>query len=141
MEIQNYRDCGYTCNPHKFEIPAVRFPCRVPVIPCKNLQCTSYVHSPSKCLAWVKICCHVCLDQNFDPSLLTNKIWLVFLGKKIQNGRLKKTEFFKISNSQYFFGKISWIDPWISRIDCCKGHWCGSTYMAVRLSDISSKMA
>jgi hypothetical protein len=21
--FQNYRDCGYTCNPHKFEIPAL----------------------------------------------------------------------------------------------------------------------
>ena len=37
--FQNYRDCGYTCNPHKFEIPALRFPCRVPAIPCKHLQC------------------------------------------------------------------------------------------------------
>ena len=36
---RNYRDCGYTCNPHEFEIPALRFPCRVPVIPCKHLQC------------------------------------------------------------------------------------------------------
>ena len=33
------------------------------------------LHSPSKCLAWVKKCCHVWLDQNFDPSLLTNKLW------------------------------------------------------------------
>ena len=40
------------------------------------------LHSPSKCLAWVKKCCHVWLDQNFDPSLLTNKLWLVFIGKK-----------------------------------------------------------
>ena len=38
--FQNYRDCGYTCNPHKFEIPALRFPCRVPVNPCKHLQCS-----------------------------------------------------------------------------------------------------
>ena len=37
--FQNYRDCGYTCNPHKFEIPALRFPRRPPVIPCKHLQC------------------------------------------------------------------------------------------------------
>ena len=37
--FQNYRDCRYTCNPHKFEIPELRFPCRVPVIPCKHLQC------------------------------------------------------------------------------------------------------
>ena len=29
----------------------------------------------------------------------------------------QKTQFFKIANSQYFFVKISWIGPWISRID------------------------
>ena len=32
------------------------------------------VHSQSKCLVWVKKCCHVWLDQNFEPSLLTNKL-------------------------------------------------------------------
>jgi hypothetical protein len=32
-----------------------------------------------------------------------------FFEKKIQNGRLKKTEFFKIANSQKNFVKISWI--------------------------------
>ena len=37
--FQNYRDCGYTCNPHKFEIPALWFLLRVPAIPCKHLQC------------------------------------------------------------------------------------------------------
>ena len=31
--------------------------------------------------------------------------------KKIQYGELKKTEFFKIANSQKFSVKISWIDP------------------------------
>ena len=25
--------------------------------------------------------------------------------------------------------KIIWIGPWVSRIDCCNGHWCGSIYM------------
>ena len=59
--------------------------------------------------------------------------------KKNQNGRLKKTTFFKIADSQYYFVKISWISPWVSRIDWCKGHWCSLTYMAVRLFDISSK--
>ena len=39
--FQNYRDCGYTCNPHKFAIPALRFPSRVPVNPYKHLQCTN----------------------------------------------------------------------------------------------------
>ena len=35
--------------------------------------------------------------------------------------------------------KNSWIGPWISSIDWCQGHWCGSIYMVVRLSDVSSK--
>ena len=61
------------------------------------------------------------------------------LKKKIQNGRLKKTSFSSSTNSQYFFMKISWIGRWFCRIDWCEGHWCGSTYMVVRLSDISSK--
>ena len=59
--------------------------------------------------------------------------------KKIQNGRLKKTSFSSSANSQYFFMKFLWIGPWVSRIDWCEGHWFGSTYMVVRLSDISSK--
>ena len=33
--------------------------------------------------------------------------------KKIQNVRLKKTEFFNSANSQHFFSKISWIGPWL----------------------------
>ena len=46
--------------------------------------------------------------QNFNPSLLTNKLWLVFMKmkQKNQNGRLKKRSFFKIANSWYFFVKI-----------------------------------
>ena len=36
------------------------------------LLLTCAVHSPSKCLAWVKNCHQVWLNQNFDPSLLTN---------------------------------------------------------------------
>ena len=35
--------------------------------------------------------------------------------------------------------KISWIGPWVSRINWCEGHWCGSTYMVVRLFAVSSK--
>ena len=33
----------------------------------------------------------------------------------------------------------SWICSWVSRNSWCEGHWCGSTYMVMRLSDISSK--
>ena len=70
-----------------------------------------------------------------------SKKFFFFSKKKIQNGRLKKSSFFKIANSQNFFAKISQIRPWVSRIEWCKGHWCSSTYMAVRLSDKSSKTA
>ena len=89
--------------------------------------------------------------QNFQKSLLTNKLWDVFMGmkqnfffflkKKIQNGRLKKSAFFKIANSQFFFVKISWIGPCVSRIDWCEGHQCDSTYMVVSLSDVRAKTA
>ena len=53
--------------------------------------------------------------------------------KKNQNGRLKKGQF------SIFFCENSWIGPWVSRIDWCEMHWCVSTNMDVRLSDISSK--
>ena len=77
-----------------------------------------------------------------------NKWYLIWTGclfslrwgkKKIQIGRHKKNSFSSSTNSQYFFMKISWIGPWVCRINWCKGHWFGLTYMVVRLSDISSK--
>ena len=68
-----------------------------------------------------------------------NKI--LFFWKKNQNGRLKKTEIFNFAISWAISAKISWIGSWVSRIEWCEGHWSGSTYMAVRLSDTSSKMA
>ena len=74
-------------------------------------------------------------------SLRWSKKNKFFLKKKIQNGRLKKTSFSSSTNSQYFFMKISWIGPWVSRIDWCEVYWCGSTYMVMRLSNISSKTA
>ena len=51
-----------------------------------------------------------------------------------QNRRFSKSPIIKI-----FFVKISWIGPWFSRIEWCQGHYCSSTYMVVRLSDVSSK--
>ena len=80
--------------------------------------------------------------QNFDPSLLNNKLWLVFIGmkQKNQNGRHKKQRFSKWPNlNMYFFWKFHELVLGFSRIDWCKGHWCSLTYMAVRLFDISSK--
>ena len=60
--------------------------------------------------------------------------------QKIQKGQLKKNSFSSLANSQYFFMKISWIGPSASKIYWCKGYLCGSIYVAVRLSDISSKI-
>ena len=88
-------------------------------------------------------------NKNWVPSILTHNLWLIFMGmkqkkiffskKKIQNGRLKKTEFFNFVKSWANSAKISWIRSWVSRIEWCEGHPFCSTYMAVRLSDISSK--
>ena len=70
--------------------------------------------------------------------------------KKNQNGWLKKfkmaaskktNSFSSSANSQYFFMKFLWFGPWVSRIDWCEGHWNVSTYMVVRLSDVSEKTA
>ena len=45
------------------------------------------------------------------------------------------------------FNKVSWNQNKLSfsklpilKIDWCKGQWCGSTYMVVRMSDVSSKI-
>ena len=64
-----------------------------------------------------------------------------FWRKKFKMADFSKWPFFKIANSQNFFAKISQIGPWVSRIDWCEGHWCSSTYMVVRLSDIRAKTA
>ena len=47
-----------------------------------RLKCKPKIHSWSKCLVWVKKCCHIWLDQNFDPSLLTKKLWPFYMRMK-----------------------------------------------------------
>ena len=39
-----------------------------------------------------------------------------------------KNLIFQLHQFSIFFMKISWIGPWVSRIDWCQGHWSGSTY-------------
>ena len=48
----------------------------------------------------------------------------------------QKNSFSSSANSQYFFMKISWIGPWVNRIDWWQVHCCDLTYVIVRLSDI-----
>ena len=48
----------------------------------------------------------------------------------------QKCNFFKSTDSQYFFTKFPEINFQVTiRINWCKEHGCGSTYMVVRLSD------
>ena len=61
--------------------------------------------------------------QNFDPFLISKNLWLIFMEMK------QKHYLFEKNNSKW---------P-VSRIDWCEGHWCGSTYMVERLSNVSSK--
>ena len=79
--------------------------------------------------------------QNLVPSMLTYNLWLISWRwrKKNQNGRLKKDWVFQLRQFSIFFMRISGISPWVCRINWCKGHQCGSTYMVAWLSDISSK--
>ena len=66
--------------------------------------------------------------------------WVV-LTLKIKSKWLtrKKPHFSSSANVQYILMKFLWFGPWLSRVDGCKGHWCGSTYVVERLSDIGSK--
>ena len=109
--------------------------------PIYYIQCCSYFYPP---LLEIRVI--IKISKKF---LVSYKLWLIwirmkqkkilFFEKKIQNGRLKKTEFFnypqKLSNCRQNFQ----VGPWVSRIDWCKGHQCDSTYTAVRLSDVSPK--
>ena len=52
---------------------------------------------------------------------------------------LKKTIFFQKCQFSIFFTQLSSIGPWVSRIDGCKGQYCDSTDMVVRLSYIRPK--
>ena len=72
-------------------------------------------------------------------SFLVFGYWVV--QKIILNSPItkNKTSFSSSANSQYFFMKISGIGPWVSKINWCERHWCGSIYMVIRLSDISTK--
>ena len=59
-----------------------------------------------------------------------------FLSRPFWNSKwqTQKKLIFQLCQFSIFFMKISWIGPWISRIDWCKGHWCGSTYIQLMWS-------
>ena len=72
-------------------------------------------------------------------ALYNVKLWIARnLLETRENIKIKSHPFYHII---YDWFSWRWIDPWVSRINWCEGHWCGSTYIAVRLSDIGSKRA
>ena len=87
--------------------------------------------------------------KNWVPFILTHNLWLIFMWmkqkklkkvlKKNSKWPTQKNWVFNIAKSWAISAKISQICPWDSRIDWWEGHQCDSTYMAVRLSDVSPK--
>ena len=79
--------------------------------------------------------------KNWVPYILTHNLWLIFMGMKKKNFFWKKKLKWPTQKKMSFStsAKFLWIGPWVSRIDWCEGHQCDSTYMAVGLSDVSSK--
>ena len=92
-----------------------------------------YVH----CVAY--LCTGIVLGnhQNFDPFILSYKFWLIFMGMKQNKFRwpTQKRLSFSIPPILNTFSRIS---PWANRINWCRGHWCGSTCMVIRLYNIKA---
>ena len=76
-------------------------------------------------------------NQGFFHWIKTKQYF--FFEKKNSNWPTKKYLIFQLRQFSIFFLEILWIGPWNIRIDWRHRHWCGSTYIVVRLSDISSK--
>ena len=72
--FKNYRDCGYTCNPRKFEIPALWFPRKVPVNPWKHLQCRHILlQLPPPTYFHSFLFNNVCIHSQFSEFNLTSQ--------------------------------------------------------------------
>ena len=74
-----------------------------------------------------------------EKLLIQKIIWLSVEKVRFWKKKCKMTDSISSTpNSQYFFTKISQIGPWVRGINWCQWHQCGSTYIVVWLSDISS---
>ena len=91
--------------------------------PCNKGSFTNYVY---KFLAFL---------TTYPPSFTLSTLWNLTFFDYLPTSLCKRSLWMTP------IGRVSWIDPWVSRIEWCEGHWCGLTYMAVRLSNISSKTA
>ena len=75
--------------------------------------------------------------------MIPKNLWNIWTGMRQKNFNcfeywnfvfFKKSQFFKSTNSEHFFTKISGNGPWVSRRYWCIGQGCSSPYMVVRLS-------
>ena len=64
VAISKLQGLRVTCNPHKFEIPALRFPRKDPVNPCKHLQCSSQFNFSNR-YRWVFSTQQLCRNVEF----------------------------------------------------------------------------
>ena len=74
VEISKLQGLRVYMQSPKFEIPALRFPCKDPVIPCKHLQCSyslALEHLFPLWLAWAEIECmvHVALLKQYKKPI------------------------------------------------------------------------
>ena len=81
------------------------------------------------------------LETRENIKISTHPFYHINLGwfswewsKKNSKWPTQKNLIFQLPQFSMFFMKISWIGPWVSRIDWCKGHQYDSTFMAIRLS-------
>ena len=72
-------------------------------------------------------------NRNERKKSIFSEFWM------LEFSCFKKSQFFKSTNSQHFFTKISENGPWVSRRNSCIGQGCSSTYMVVRLSNKRAK--
>ena len=89
----------------------------------------------------IKISKTPCYPINVDWFLLEWSKKKKNFGKKNSKWPTQKNLIFQLRQFSIFFMEISWIGSWVCRIDWCKGNWCVSTYMVMRLCDRSSKTA
>ena len=125
LRFQNYRDCGYTCNPHIFEIHALRFPCRVPVIPCKHLQCSilrEFELQPCPADIWSGkiVSFHIIYVVSCMPNL-----WLV----------LRPCLYLILVVAQWIKQR-----PYVGRFICTLTSWVSSSHSAYGATSTESKL-
>jgi hypothetical protein len=114
----------------------------------KNPNCLKYsvFHDFISPLIFLEI--KMIIKIEYHPYNPVN-LWLILIGMKqkeyfvLKKNKSKwptqKNWDFQLPQFSIFFAKISWIDPWVSRINWCEGHWCGIVRLSNRYRTIFLK--